>query len=149
MSFQFPISSPCLFKRNKGVGCDSFYCGCTHIWYCIWNRVSGVTFAIGLTCMLTLKMYKYMELQVFVATPKPNCEPSCKKPLFFHSINYTKNVELLLQFGLYQHNSCKWLFTSSLDSPFTFISSWICLGVATASMQIKLFKLIQYPAYNT
>jgi hypothetical protein len=30
MPFQFPISSPCPFERNKGVGCGSFYCGCTH-----------------------------------------------------------------------------------------------------------------------
>jgi hypothetical protein len=30
MSSQFPISSPCPFERNKGVGCGSFYCGCTY-----------------------------------------------------------------------------------------------------------------------
>jgi hypothetical protein len=26
MSSQFPISSPCPFERNKGIGCGSFYC---------------------------------------------------------------------------------------------------------------------------
>jgi hypothetical protein len=29
MPFQFPISSPCPFDMNKGVGCGSFYCGFT------------------------------------------------------------------------------------------------------------------------
>jgi len=30
MPFQFPISSPCPFEKNKGVRCGSFYGGCTH-----------------------------------------------------------------------------------------------------------------------
>ncbi len=30
MPSQFPISSPCPFERNKGVGCGPFYCECTH-----------------------------------------------------------------------------------------------------------------------
>jgi hypothetical protein len=74
--------------------------------------------------------------------------PFVSTDTFIVLTNCTKNVELLLKFGLYQHSTCRWLFTSSLVSPSTFISSRICLGVATASMQIKLFKLMQCPAYN-
>jgi hypothetical protein len=29
MPSQFPISNPYLFEKNKGVGCGSFYYGCT------------------------------------------------------------------------------------------------------------------------
>jgi hypothetical protein len=31
MSSQFPISSPCPFERNKGVGCNSLYCGLANL----------------------------------------------------------------------------------------------------------------------
>jgi hypothetical protein len=30
MPFQFPISNPYPFKKDKGVELGSFYCGCTH-----------------------------------------------------------------------------------------------------------------------
>jgi hypothetical protein len=29
MQFQFPISSPCLFEKDKGIEVGSFYCGHT------------------------------------------------------------------------------------------------------------------------
>jgi hypothetical protein len=31
MPSQFPISSLCPFERNKGVGCNSLYCGLGHL----------------------------------------------------------------------------------------------------------------------
>jgi hypothetical protein len=48
MSFQFPISSPCPFEKDKGVGFGSFYCGltlhelgglCMHVFFVFWWRV--------------------------------------------------------------------------------------------------------------
>jgi hypothetical protein len=30
MPSQFPISSPCPFERNKGIGCGSIYYGYSH-----------------------------------------------------------------------------------------------------------------------
>jgi hypothetical protein len=40
MQFQFPISSPYPFERNKGIGCGSFYYGHTpdDVWDNLFQR---------------------------------------------------------------------------------------------------------------
>jgi hypothetical protein len=45
--------------------------------------ILSYNFATHLTCLLTLTVYKYNELQVFGATQKLGCKANCKTPLFF------------------------------------------------------------------
>jgi len=40
-------------------------------------------FVIHATCLLTLMMYKYNELQMSFITQKLGCKASCKTPFFF------------------------------------------------------------------
>jgi hypothetical protein len=50
MSSQFPISSPYLFEKDKGVGFGSFYCGCTLTLLLL--HIVGKTFVfVGLTLL--------------------------------------------------------------------------------------------------
>ncbi len=40
-------------------------------------------FATHATCLLTLTVYKYNELQIFGVTQILSCKANCKTPLFF------------------------------------------------------------------
>jgi hypothetical protein len=44
MLFQFPISSPYLFEKDKGAGFGSFYCGHTfHTFECLGRFLKPIT----------------------------------------------------------------------------------------------------------
>ncbi len=79
-NFQFQVLA--LLKGKKELGVVHFTMDAP-IYSIVYEiRVFDTTFATVATCPLTLKMYKYMELQVYNATPKPSCKPSCKNLCF-------------------------------------------------------------------
>ncbi len=80
-NFQFQVLA--LLKGTKELGVVHFTMDAPIYDIVYETRVFDVTFAIVATCPLTFKMYKYMELQVSIVTPKPSCKPSCKNLCFF------------------------------------------------------------------
>jgi hypothetical protein len=56
--------------------------------HCIYDiiyniKVSGATFVTPITCLIALKLYKYLELQVFDTTQNCSCNLNCKTYSFF------------------------------------------------------------------
>jgi len=144
--FNFPISSPCPLKRNKGVGCGSFYCGCNpcnipYFFFWCFSTLCLTPSTLNVLSrgpLLSKNVFFHVQLNTFKVSSVPFLTPLyclisfCSSffnipiylffPIFCHPWCHLGVFLLLIKLGSFpnQNNTLIWILTKD-------VQYWECL----------------------